>query len=101
MENIVVKKNELLAVLNKNLSDHRQIFEGALVGFQREVEAELQEHISKINAGKRYNLFINKAVPTDHTLDYDRAIRIVEMAIGDTITLSERDFAQYVMDDWG
>jgi hypothetical protein len=38
--------------------------------------------------------------PEDHTADYNRAIKMIEMHEGDTITLGEDEFAQLVMDDW-
>jgi hypothetical protein len=101
MENITVAKEDLLAQLIINRDDHRAIFEEALAGFQAEAETQLQEQIDLLRAGKRRDIRIVKPVPRDHTADYERAIRMIEMALGDTITLSEADFAQYVMDDWG
>lgn len=101
MKEITVPKESLLAKLQQNREDHRAIFEEALVGYQAESEAELQQHLDLLRAGKHRDIRIQKIVPRDHTNDYNRAIAMIEMAMGDTITLSERDFAQYVMDDWG
>ena len=101
MDKVTVDKLNLLEKLLANRDDHRRIFNEALDGFHREAEAELQKRMNDIRAGKRYSIQIYKRVPSDHTSDYDRAIRMVEMSIGDTVTLSEKDFAQYVMDDWG
>jgi len=101
MEKITVQKEELLRQLKTNRDDHRRIFVEALEGFHREAIKELQDRMDDVLAGKRRSIFITKQVPTDHTSDYDRSIRMVEMSIGETITLTERDFAQYVMDDWG
>lgn len=101
MENITVEKSALLEKLKQNRSDHRAIFEEALAGFQAEAEAELQEQLKNLRAGLRRNVFVSKPIPTDHTADYDRAIAMVEMSMGSTVDLSEDDFAQYVMDDWG
>jgi hypothetical protein len=101
MKEITVPKDDLLAKLKQNRDDHRAIFEEALTGYQAESEAELQQQLDLLRAGKRRDIRIVKVVPRDHTSDYNRAIAMIEMALGDTITLSERDFAQYVMDDWG
>ena len=101
MEKITVNKTELLAKLEQNRSDHRGIFEEALAGFAREAERELNERLNQLREGLRRDLVIRKPVPTDHTNDYDRAISMIQMSLGDTVTLSENDFAQYVMDDWG
>jgi len=101
MKEITVPKEALLAKLKENRDDHRAIFEEALVGYETESIGELQQQLDLLRAGKRRDIRIIKVVPRDHTSDYNRAIAMIEMAIGDTITLSERDFAQYVMDDWG
>lgn len=101
MERITVLKSELLAKLEQNRTDHRRIFEEALEGFRREAEADLDARLAEIREGKRRDVVIRKMVPRDHTADYDRAISMVRMAVSDTMILTETDFAQYVMDDWG
>jgi hypothetical protein len=101
MERITVKKPELLAKLQQNRADHRAIFEEALAGWMAEAERELTEQRERLLAGVRRDVYVRKPVPTDHTSDYDRAVAMIEMSIGETIVLSEEDFAQYVMDDWG
>jgi len=101
VQKITVNKDELLAKLEENRADHRRIFEEALEGFARQAEAELNARIDDLRNGQRRDIIIRKPVPTDHTGDYDRAIGMIRMALGDTITLEEHDFAQYVMDDWG
>lgn len=101
MEKVQVRKSELLVALNKNREEHRTIFEEAIEGYRKEVEARLDSEIKAIKAGKRRNVFVSMNVPQDHTRDYDRAIRMIEMSIGDEITLTESDFSCYVMDDWG
>jgi plasmid stability protein len=101
MEKITVKKSDLLEKLEANMADHRQIFEEALAGWERETIAELAVRTREIRAGKKRTVTIHKAIPIDHTADYLRAIEMVKMAVGETVTLTEDDFAQYVMDDWG
>lgn len=101
MEKITVNKADLLAKLEQNRTDHRGIFEEALDGFAREAEQELNLRLTQLREGLRRDLVIRKPVPTDHTNDYDRAIAMIQMSIGETVTLDEQDFAQYVMDDWG
>lgn len=101
MEEVTVNKAELLEALRANREDHRKIFEEALVGYAKEAQAELREHLKRLAAGKRRNIYIQKIVPEDHTRDYDTAIRMFEMALGETVVLKEKDFRQYVMDDWG
>jgi hypothetical protein len=101
MEKITVEKGELLDKLRANRKDHQLIFQEALKGFAEKVSAELERSLADIRGGQRRDVRVWHAAPKDHSSDYDRAIAMIEMAVGDTIVLSENDFTQYVMDDWG
>jgi hypothetical protein len=100
MQVITVKKTELLAALNENKSKHREVFEAAVTGFRSDVIAWLELRIDDLKAGKIPNLYTQFPTPEDHTRDYDRIIKMVQMHIGDTFELTEKDFQAYVMDDW-
>ena len=101
MKEVEVKKFDLLAIIMANRDDHRQIFEEALIGFDQEAKKLLEQQLDRLRAGKRRDIRVTLPVPVDHTSDYERAIKMVQMSVGDTLVISERDFAQYVMDDWG
>lgn len=101
MKEVEVSKTELLVILSQNRADHRIIFEEALHGFEHAAEKLLQEQLERLRKGQRRDVRAFLPVPVDHTSDYDRAIKMVEMAVSATLVISERDFAQYVMDDWG
>lgn len=100
MRDITVNKEELLAKLEENRRDHRQVFEEAIEGFKKEVIRQLEQYIKEVKEGKNRDVYVSMPVPKDHTPDYNRAIAMVKMSVGNTITLSETDFSQYVMDDW-
>lgn len=55
-------------------------------------------------AGRYINQYLGIPEPEDHTEDhtgdYDRVIMMAHMSVEDTITLSEDEFAMYVMDQW-
>ena len=38
--------------------------------------------------------------PINQIKEYDRAIKMLEMSVDNDITLSEQEFAEYVLDDW-
>lgn len=100
MEKITVNKAELLERLHANRADHEGIFQEAIDGFAEEATNQLEDQLELLRDGRRRDVRVSIVAPQDHTSDYDRAIAMVGMALGDTITLSETDFAQYVMDDW-
>jgi len=56
--------------------------------------------IVRLKKGKTVDQYINLPVPVDHTLEYDRVIKMIELDTREEITLNENEFAQFVMDDW-
>lgn len=100
MDEIKFKVAELLTALKANREAHRAEFEKAMSGYEVEATEQLQAMIEKVKAGKRPNVYITLAMPQDHTKDYDRVIRMLEMSVEDTLVLSEHEFAMYVQDDW-
>jgi hypothetical protein len=99
-----VRCSELLQILHENRRKHRAVFEAALEGFQKAAEAALSAEIERIRSNSHGRVYVSLDVPKDHTADYDRAVRIVEMHMagdhGSSIRLSEQDVAEFVMDDW-
>ena len=100
MENVTVNKVELLEKIRANREDHRRIFEEALAGFQAKVTQELDKMVVRASRGIRESVAISIRAPEDHTRDYDRVIAMLEMSVEDEISLTQSNFAQYVMDDW-
>ena len=63
----------------------------------------LKENISNyryipIQAQMDYSLDLK--YPEDHSAEYERAIRSIELNVYDKIELTEQEFNQYVMNDW-
>jgi hypothetical protein len=100
MDNITVDKQQLIEIISVNRDNHRSQFEEAFGRFKAEVEKNLAERLKKIQKGKIPSLIIKLPVPVDHTTDYNRVIRMLELSVNDQIDLSEDDAAMYVMDEW-
>ena len=64
------------------------------------VEA-LQAALLEAKTGRGIKLHFDLPVPHDHSAEYDRAIKMVEMSVDENLELTEPEFAQLVMDDWG
>ncbi len=95
-----VRTEDLLTVLRENRAKHHKVFEAAWAGFQKEAERLFTEQLRLIKAGKLRRVYVSLPEPQDHTLDYDRAIRMMEMHQEPTIKLSEQDAQQLLLDDW-
>ena len=60
---------------------------------------ELERRLSDARKGKRVDQRLRLVEPEDHTDNYERVLRMLEMSVDDEIQLDEHDFAQYVMDN--
>jgi hypothetical protein len=84
-----------------NRARHQRVYTAALGGYvkdtRRKLLAEarllLREHVP-------HSVRLNVYPPADHTRDYDRVLAMLEMHTDPTITMDERTFAQFVLDDW-
>lgn len=100
MEDITVEKATLIEAITANRKGHRAIFEEAVEGYKEQVEKVLEERLAEIRRGQIIHISVNLPLPQDHTRDYDRVLKMLEMSVDETVTLDETTFAMYVMDDW-
>lgn len=101
MRQVTVTAADLKKTVQKNRDEHRAIFEEAVEGYKKRAVEILEDHIARIKAGKVERVSVSLPVPQDHTADYDRVIKMLDMSVDDNVTLDEQAFAEYVMDDWG
>lgn len=100
MEDITVNKQNLIDIITVNRDNHRRMFEEAFDRFKIEVEKNLADRLKQVRKGTVPSLMISLPVPADHTADYNRIIRMLELSVDSVILLSERDAQSYVMDQW-
>lgn len=100
MSTVTVNKSALIEALVRNREEHRANFERALRGYHERSIQLLQQHIDRIREGKVERVYVSLPIPEDHTDDYDRVIAQMEWSIHEEIELSNRDFDQYVLDNW-
>lgn len=97
---VTVLRIKLLDALRENQAKHaieyKEAYEGYKVAFVKEAE--------KILVNAKENNFdkttINCPAPQDHSKDYNRVIRMMEMCTAEEIIVSESQFSQYVLDEW-
>jgi hypothetical protein len=96
-----INKLELFNILVENRERHRDTFLRAQAGYRERMIEEFERRLKDARDGLRIDTSFGMPVPEDHTDDYDREIRMLEMEIDDTIRLSAHEFDRYVMDNWG
>ena len=100
MQSVTVKKADLVAVLAANRAKHAAVFEEALNGYKAAVIDKLEDALRKARNGERVLESFHIPQPVNQTHEYNRALRMLEMSVDDTIKLSAQEFEQYVMDRW-
>ena len=100
-DEVLVDKTELLGVLRANRDSHRDAFLKAQHGFRARAIAELDRSLADARAGNDVRLVVHLPEPVDHTEDYDREIRMLEMHQEPTVRIRASLFDQIVMDRWG
>jgi hypothetical protein len=94
------KKDDLIGIVQKNRDAHRGIFEEAIEGYRKKVIEELEAHLDRVKAGEVRQIYVSYPKPDDHTRDYDRLLKMLDMTSENEVQLSEQQFGQYVLDDW-
>jgi hypothetical protein len=97
---ITVKKDALLADIRKNFGKHRQILETANVAYRAKAIEELRANLEAAINQKPIRRGITCTEPENHTKEYETVIAMLEMCVADEITITERQFQCFVMDNW-
>lgn len=99
---VTVKKAELLAAIRTNREAHRERFLKAQAAYRKTVIETLDRTLAEVKEGRPFvvNHIIQLQMPTEHTREYDTIIRMLEMSVNDELIVSQKQFKQYVLDDW-
>ncbi len=100
MNTVKVKKPELLEILRTNRAEHKKIFEEAVEGYRQTLLSLLEARVSELKDGKQVRHYIDMDEPMCQIVEYDTAIKMVEMSVDEELELTEKQFRELVMDQW-
>jgi len=102
MKQVNINKSKLLAILTANKAEHKDIFLAAQKKFREVAIKMLDASLKAARTGRPFQLsaFTELVEPQDHTAEYDRAIRMLEMSEDAVITVTDREFQNFVEDRW-
>jgi hypothetical protein len=100
MKNMKFAVAELRTKIQANRDRHRKIFLEAQDGYRNAMIRELDKRLKEAQSGKKIARVAFFTEPEDHTRDYDRILKMLEMCSESHVELNEDEFGQYVMDDW-
>lgn len=97
---IDVAKKLLIEMLTANMETHKRMFAKGDASYRIAVVNELNRRITEIKAGRKISNHIHLERPTNHTEDYCKAIRMLNLHNGDTVAITKQEFSEFVEDDW-
>lgn len=101
-QTVRVAKEKLLETLRRNHETHAKEFTDALAGWRTEIVARLEANLRKAkDGGDIVSRVDDLPMPEDHSTAYVRAIRMLEFSLDDEFELSNQEFNQFVLDEWG
>lgn len=101
MNEVKVEKQRLLGELEKNLDQHSRELEELKTERQKAVLNYFESEKQKVQSDSKYQPEIKSfPMPESHIKDYKKVIKMVEMSVENEIVLTDRQFSEYVMDDW-
>ena len=103
MRSVKVEKLELLGIVRDNKKKHVKEFDEAVKDYKKAALKVAKEHVDLAKTGDLDQIAKIRAMPqrpTSYEKDYDRAIRMLELSVEDTIELEEDIFNQLVLDEW-
>jgi hypothetical protein len=107
-------RQEIIGRVTANRDRHVKEYALALRGYQADMEQEaraLAEKASKIarqakrgtltpEGEHRHGFHFEAEAPKLFERDYNRVLAMLEMTPTDSVSLTEQDFARFVLDDW-
>lgn len=103
MKQVKVRKDDLVAILEKNMVTHVADFELAWEGYRKAVISNAESLLARaknVKKNEQVQLYIRLEMPVNHEDDYVRAIEMCEWEVDDEVELSQEEFSQLVQDDW-
>lgn len=103
MNSVKLTKEELLSNVTANLDKHKIDVSDALKLRRETIERSFKKQLKvmEFDVGFQPKEHLSFPMPKDHSEDYKKAIRMIEMTTDEVIELTESQFDKLVMDNWG
>jgi hypothetical protein len=102
MKEVTVKVSELQTILEANKAKFIEQYELAKKNYKIHAEVELKNALKKlkVEATSLEAVYVHVTPPQDFTNEYDKVLRMLDMSVNDTITLTQDEFDRYVMNNF-
>lgn len=98
MNKVTISKQKLIDVLTFNRTMHIADYQAALVEWEKQYAKALRRELRANVESKTGSVYLEK--PVSYQNSYDTALRMLDLALEAEFVLTERQFRQYIMDEW-
>jgi len=103
MKSVKMNRLELLKIVKDNAVKHLVDYDESVVDFKVLVAKLAKTNLKLANTGDLKEIAKMKRIPQEpvaYADNYNRAIRMLELSVEDTIDIEEHIFNQLVLDEW-
>jgi len=103
MQEVIVKKDELLEILMKNKATHIDEFVESVADYKELVIKIAKKNLELAETGEIESIGKTESLPSkprSYEKSYTKSIRMLELSVEETIKLSEDEFSELVLDEW-
>lgn len=103
MRSVKINKVELLKIVQDNLKSHIAQYEEAVEDYKAAALKITNENVKLAKSGdldKIAKIRSMPSKPSSYEDNYNRAIRMLQLSVEDTIELEDAIFNQLVLDEW-
>lgn len=101
MDQVRVKKAQLIETLRANRDEHAEQYQRAIEKYRERTLEWFNAQVEILKAGRDPQRSSPLPVPEEHTEDFDRVIEMMNWTLNDEVELSQMEFEQYVRNQWG
>jgi len=92
MKEVTIETKELIKILVGNREQHIVDYQDMMKVFKVKIVEEAEQALQEVKDGNYSRWSLQTSQPTSNVSDYDYTIRMLELSVDDTTTLSEQDF---------
>jgi hypothetical protein len=102
MNSVKMNRLELLKIVKENSIEHVSDYEESVEDYKLAVVKVAKANLKIANTGELEKLEFQRmpTKPVTYADNYNRAIRMLELSVEDTIDVEEHIFNQLVLDEW-
>lgn len=105
MKALTYERSNLLNIIKENRDRHEATFTEAFANYRRAVADWHRDQLEILGDADPAEIEVlatsfRMPAPEQHTEDYDRVIRMLELTDQPVISLEQNEFQQYVLDEW-